>query len=108
MPADEVLPQTIGLLTSSLDADYSRRLVAGSAKVLTENGYTPLCFSPGASGTTEYEVPLAFLELVNPKQLAGVIFSPPSMHFIDAPPSQRSVVSLREEEAPSYNLDQFL
>src|SRR5512142_768811 len=99
MPED-VLTRTVGLLTSSLDADYSRRLVAGCAKVLTESGYSPLCFSPGASGATEYEVPLGFLELVNPKQLAGVIFSPPSMQFIEAPSRRTGSADLDDMMTP--------
>jgi|GEM_PF-3547864 len=107
MPVD-VLPGTIGLLTSSLDADYSRRLVAGSAKVLTESGYSPLCFSPGATGTTEYEVPLGFLELVNPKQLAGVIFSPPSMQFVETQSRRSGAAAAEDTATPSYDLDHFL
>jgi DNA-binding LacI/PurR family transcriptional regulator len=107
MPLD-VLPRTIGLLTSSLDADYSRRLVAGCAQVLTENGYCPLCFSPGASSTTEYEVPLGFLELVQPKQLAGVIFSPPSMQFVEAPSRRAGATEADQAATPSYDLDHFL
>jgi DNA-binding LacI/PurR family transcriptional regulator len=83
-------------------------LVAGCAKVLTENGYSPLCFSPGASSTTEYEVPLGFLELVNPKQLAGVIFSPPSMQFIEATSRREGAVAAEDTTTPSYDLGQFL
>ncbi len=102
MPID-VLAGTIGLVTSSLDADYSRRLVAGVTKVLTENGYCPLCFSPGASPTTEYRVPLGFLELLDPKQLAGLIITPPSVQFVDA-----NAESAGDADGPSYDLGLFL
>lgn len=102
MPID-VLPGTIGLVTSSLDGDYSRRLVAGVTKVLTDRGYLPLCFSPSGSATAEYQVPLGFLELIDPKQLAGLIFSPPSVHFVDEVAS-----SARAATASSYDLRLFL
>jgi len=69
------LSGTIGLITSSLDADYTRRLIAGATEVLSANGLSSLCFSPGASGTTEYEMPLGFLDLVDPRYLSGVVFS---------------------------------
>ena len=107
MPVD-VLSGTIALVTSSLDADYSRRLVAGIAKVLTENGYSPLCFSPGASSPTEYQVPFGFLELVNPKQLAGLIFTPPSVQFVDAPSRRDGAAVAQGIATPSYDLDCFL
>ena len=77
------LSGTIGLITSSLDADYTRRLIAGATEVLSANGLSSLCFSPGASGTTEYEMPLGFLDLVDPRYLSGVVFSPPSIEHVD-------------------------
>lgn len=107
MPID-VQPGTIGLVTSSLDADYSRRLVAGASKVLTEGGYSPLCFSPGASGSTEYQVPHEFLELVDPKQLVGLILTPPSVQFVDASSQSGSTSPDCDTVTRSYDLERFL
>jgi DNA-binding LacI/PurR family transcriptional regulator len=82
MPIDG-LPGTIGVITSSLDGDYSRRLIAGAVEVLSANGFPTLCFSPGASGSSEYQIPLGFLDLVDPQHLSGLIFSPPSIQYVD-------------------------
>ena len=84
MPADG-LSGTIGLVTSSLDADYTRRLIAGATEVLSANGLSTLCFSPGDAHRTEYEIPLEFVELVDPQHLLGVLFSPPAIELVNAP-----------------------
>ncbi len=102
------LSGTIGLVTSSLDADYTRQLIAGATEVLTDNGLSPLCFSPGASQTTEYAIPLGFLDLVDPRHLSGVIFTPPSFECVDSegPKSESSEASAALP--PQYDTERFL
>ena len=106
MPID-ALRGTIGLVTSSLDADYGRRLVAGATEVLIDNGYSPICFSPGASGTSEYQIPLGFLELVAPEYLSGLIFTPPSIQFVAAETQPLESTAASEQLPQDYDIERF-
>lgn len=102
------LSGTIGLVTSCLDTEYTRRLIAGAAEVLSASGLSPLCFSPGGSRTTEYEIPLEFLDLVDPQQLHGLIFSPPSIEHVDSSSPDSDSGNASAEPPRQYDAQTFL